>query len=120
MPNVRSCADDCVVADFGASFDDRMRLDRHPLPQLSAWIDNRAWMNTGCEGDRLRREFEHDLLEGLGRIGGTNFSGGILLATNKRNKDGAQPRFAMGAKKCSRSQESNIQRSPNRHCAGAE
>src|SRR5438128_11155796 len=99
MPNVRSCADDCVVADFGASFDDRVRLDRHPLPQLSAWIDNRAWMNTGCEGDRLRREFEHDLLEGLGRIGDPNFSGGNLLAKIKRNEDGGGARFA---------QESNV------------
>src|SRR5437667_12298086 len=99
MPNVRSCADDCVVADFGASFDDCVRLDRHPLSKLRAWINNRAWMNTGCEGDRLRRELKDDLLKGLGWIRNANLSHGNLLGKIRLNEHGGSARFA---------QESNV------------
>src|SRR5262249_18916715 len=68
VPDVTTRANDRVVADFCAGFDDRQRLNRNTLAKLSAWIDDRARMNTGCVGDRLRREFEDDLLEGLCRI----------------------------------------------------
>ena len=67
-------------------------------------------MNTGCEVDRLRREFEHDLLEGLGWIGDPNLSGGNLLAKIKRNEDGGGARFAQESNVFSIHKKTNLSR----------
>ncbi len=99
MPDVRSCADDRVVADLGACFDDYVRLDRHAFSELSARIDDRAWVNPWREGDRFRREFEHNLLECFGWIGDANLTGGNRLGEIRRNEHCGGARSA---------QESNV------------
>ena len=68
VSDVAPRANDRVVANFCSGFDHRQRLNGNTVAELNAWIDDRAGMNTRRKSDRLRREFEHDLLERLGRI----------------------------------------------------
>jgi hypothetical protein len=99
VPNVSTCANDCVLPDFCAGFDDGVRLDRYSLSDLGTRIDNRAWMNSRRECNRLGRQLEHKLLEGLGWICDANLSGGDGLGKIRWNEDRRGARFA---------QESNI------------
>ena len=93
MTDVAPRADDRIVTDLRASFDHSMRLDRHPLSELGAWIDNHGWMNPGRKCNRLRGQFQHDLLEGFCRICDTNLSGRDRLGKIRRNENGGSAGF---------------------------
>src|SRR4029079_13846554 len=75
VSDIAACANDCVIADSCAGFDDRQRLNRNAIAQLNAWIDDRAGMNTGRETDSLWSEFEQYLFESFARIGNANLRG---------------------------------------------
>src|SRR5262249_47727018 len=94
MSDVRPRADDRVVADFSAGFDDHIRLDRHALTQTNAWIDNGALMNARRKRNRLWRQLKHDLLKSLGRIRNANLRGSDRLGKLKWHEDSRRARLA--------------------------
>ena len=63
VSDVAPRANDRVVADSCAGFDNRQRLNRNALAELNAWIHDCGRMNTGRESNRARCEFEQNLLE---------------------------------------------------------
>src|SRR5213080_1136620 len=87
VSDVAPRANDRVVANFCSGFDHRQRLNGNTVAELNAWIDDRAGMNTRRKSDRLRGEFEHDLLERLGRIWNTNLRGIDWFGKIRRNKN---------------------------------
>jgi hypothetical protein len=110
VPDVAACANDRVVADFCSGFDYCEWLNRDALAQLNAWIDDRRGMGAGREGDSLRREFEHHLLECLRGIGNANLGRTNRLRKIRRNKNCRCAGFAQQADVFSICEEADFSR----------
>ena len=72
MADITAGADDRVVANDGVRFDDDVWLNRNACTNLCAIGNDGTRMNSGRKSNRLRREFQHDLLECLRRISHAN------------------------------------------------